>query len=178
MATGASISIERSTRPLWWFRAEHDAGRLALRGQRVRPWPDWKRSLLIDSVLRGWPVPDLCACALHDAQHSLRLIDGHERLLALGDFLLDEFALGADFEGPWVGRRFSQLSDELQKGLTQYQLALCIVDGLATEDVEALERRLNGPDLISEGGLDGSLNCAQDLDVWGRSGLYHNFHGE
>ncbi|EQD28025.1 protein containing DUF262, partial [mine drainage metagenome] len=66
--------------------------------QRNVVWNDGQRSFLIDSVLRGMPIPEIYVETLTNADGTERVtvVDGQQRIVACLRFLNDELRLSSD----------------------------------------------------------------------------------
>ncbi|GAA2285049.1 hypothetical protein GCM10010149_33410 [Nonomuraea roseoviolacea subsp. roseoviolacea] len=148
--------------------------------------PDWtlaRRRLLVDSVLRGWPIGTVYT--LTEAGRS-RVIDGGRRLAALRDFVQGQFALDG-FVGPADrmlrendGRLFGQLPVGLQQALHDYQVPVVELRDLPPESVRPALFRLADNDrltseqrLLKESGLLGEQVHELVADAalqWGMDG--------
>lgn len=86
--------------------------------QRNMIWNDDQRSYLVDTILRGLPVPEVYIQNNTSAggDDEIIVVDGQQRISACVDFVLDLFVLATDDEigADWRGRRFSELSDPLK----------------------------------------------------------------
>lgn len=101
------LKVEKMTRPKTvydWFR-EHEEGAVDMApgyGRGTPPWPEERRALLVNSVLRGWDMPkfyvaDFTYGVLHLSEKRTwyGVVDGRRRFEALFDFLRGELALDA-----------------------------------------------------------------------------------
>lgn len=113
----------------------HDAKSLKLNPdfQRGSVWTPAARILLIDTILRGLPVPKIFIRSKIDreSKRAIReVVDGQQRLRAIIDFAADKITLSKRAR-EFSGLKFSTLSDELQDHFLQYPLA---VDQLVNAD--------------------------------------------
>lgn len=120
--------------------------------QRGRVWTDRQQQLLMDSVLRGYPLPRFYVhlklqTALGKKNESYEVIDGQQRIVAMARYLKDEYELPdpADKRNalpraireqpcPWAKRTCSQLDPEHHKQLTKTQLSIVVIPGRVTDD--------------------------------------------
>lgn len=86
--------------------------------QRNLVWNQRQKSYLVDSILRGLPVPEVYLQSLTDAEGLERLIvvDGQQRISTCVQFIAGELRLDddSDLDARWRGRAFSELEDELK----------------------------------------------------------------
>ncbi len=121
--------------------------------QRARAWKPDQQKLLIDSVLRGYPLPRFYFCKdeavdpLGNPAMSFQVIDGLQRIIAFADYMADKWPLLdpakesrrfprsiADAPCPWAGRAFSELAPEHQERLQTLPLAVVVIDSFDTTD--------------------------------------------
>ncbi len=120
------------------------------RGELV-PDPDWQRNyiwkakdeeLLIDSILKGLPIPKFYLTEEYDAEKGASIhyaVDGQQRLKAIHKFLSNEFAI--EIEG--AERLFKDLDHVTQKKITTYKLNGHYMRDYTEADVSFLFQRLN-----------------------------------
>lgn len=106
------------------FRA---SGRLVLNPdfQRRDVWKSASKVYLIDTILRGLPIPKMYFRTLIDpaTQSSVReVVDGQQRLRAIFAFADDELRLTARAK-EFAGLRYSSLDEELQQQFLSYSFA-------------------------------------------------------
>jgi hypothetical protein len=113
--------------------------------QRGNVWTPAARTYLIDTILRGFPIPKIYLRTTIDAttKKSLRdVVDGQQRLRAIIDFANDKFALSKR-AGELAGTTFSTLTDELKQRFLEYPIAVDQLLNARTEDVLEVFARLN-----------------------------------
>jgi hypothetical protein len=110
-------------------------------------WPRTAQSFLIETILLNFPVPKLF---LHQ-QTDLRtrrpvkeIVDGQQRTRAIVDFYNDEYRLTSNVSlEDAKGKRFSELSEELQNQFRDYGLQFDLFVGATDEDVREVFLRMN-----------------------------------
>ncbi len=110
-------------------------------------WPARARSYLIETILKGFPIPKL---ALHQttdfkSKKTIKyIIDGQQRTKAIVDFFNDDLRLSQalDFV-PARGKRFASLDDELKQAFLSHPLQLDMFEATSEEDVREYFRRIN-----------------------------------
>lgn len=114
----ASISLSKNDRSLSEFHRWHQKGRIIVdpEWQRKYVWDRKRASRLIESFLIDLPVPVIYLAVNDDGKYEV--IDGLQRLTSVFDYFDNDFALaGLEIRSDLVGRRFSDLSHELQAKL-------------------------------------------------------------
>ena len=105
-------------------------------------WDRKRKSLLIHSLLMGYPIPSLFFAKEGDTLH---VLDGKQRLTSIQAFVDDKFALSTSTPniGDLAGKKFSELGKELQRKIWDYQLDLTVVEETTEEEMEELFVRWN-----------------------------------
>lgn len=124
--------------------------------QRGSVWTPVARIMLIDTILRGLPIPKIFIRSKIDTQtkRSIReIVDGQQRLRAIIDFANDKITLSKRAK-EFSGYKFSTLTPELQEQFLTYPLA---VDQLINADdatvldifarLNSYNVKLNAPEL-------------------------------
>jgi uncharacterized protein DUF262 len=179
----ASNVLQMSYRSVTWLKKAHDESCLALHEppHRMLTWNAVKKSRLIDSILRGYPVPEIYAQEKTDhlGNTQLVVVDGRQRIRACFEYIEDEFALTPD-QSPWANAKFSDLSSERRKTIYTYNLTIRQIPEMEEADLRTIVSRLNLNDLsLGETGQFDSVPVeAAEPDFWSPAGLHHNFHGE
>lgn len=125
--------------------------------QRGHCWDKDRKSLLIHSILAGYPIPAFFAAKSQDDKGTAiyDMLDGKQRSNALVSFLSDDFALTnvpqVEYEednGDSVcldvnGMCFSELPECLQDAISDYSLTVYYFDGITEDEISELFWRLN-----------------------------------
>jgi hypothetical protein len=115
--------------------------------QRNLVWNDDQKSFLVDSILRGLPVPEIYVqvSTSADGDESIVVVDGQQRISACLSFLGDTLRLTGDkdFDVRWRGRMFSELDPDLQKRFRSYELIVRKLPDLGETILREVFRRLN-----------------------------------
>ena len=132
--------------------------------QRKSIWTDMQRFGLIDSVYRGYPVPEvfLWDVSKDDSDYKFAVIDGQQRLRGMLDFINEK---GIDkksnpkfrikpikgqiiFHDDWKkkGKRgvgYKDLTEKQQKRIDNYKVRVRVIQSDKLEEIEDLFHRLN-----------------------------------
>ena len=107
-------------------------------------WDKKRQSILIHSLLVGYPIPSLFASKDDSIYHFL---DGKQRLTSVFDFIQDKYALHAstppvnDFEVAEM--KFSELPERMQEQILQYEVDFVRIEEISPHEMEELFARLN-----------------------------------
>lgn len=114
---------------------------------------DNRMSMLIDSMMRGFPVPPMyCNCIFEDVKNKkYDFLDGKQRTTTVIKFLNDEFPLiniptFEDDEGneqDFNGLTYSQLPEDFRDIIKTYSLTVYYYENMEPEDSIEMFRRLN-----------------------------------
>ena len=113
--------------------------------QRRRVWPTKARAFLIDTILRGMPVPKIFMRQHLDVRSSKtvhEVVDGQQRLRAILDFRDDLLALAHD-NPDFPGCTFSSLAPDAQKDFLKYEFSVDVLVDAADADVLDIFARIN-----------------------------------
>jgi hypothetical protein len=112
-----------------------------------RVWPDAAQSFLIETILRGFPVPKLFLHQKTDrvSRKSIRqIIDGQQRATAIKAFYDDELRLARNLELEEARfRTYSELDENLQARFLNFPLAVDLFANTSDDDVREVFRRIN-----------------------------------
>lgn len=126
----------------------HDRGTLILQPkfQRRDVWSKNARSYLIDTILRGLPVPKLYIRQIVDltSSRSIReIVDGQQRLRAVIDYIDDKFTVSKHHNKEYCGLRFEELSDDDKRRFFAYQFSADLLLGASDREVLDVFTRIN-----------------------------------
>ena len=148
------------TRSLQSLSKDLEKQNITLKHKLQRPEGQWnlkKKSILIDSLLRKYPVNPSYGVVQDDGK--LAIIDGVQRLSTIRDYLNDEFALCKDMKSITIndaevnlsGLKFSKLSEDVQSELLSSELQIYRLSDCTEEDIrEIFERQNAGKPLTSK----------------------------
>ena len=135
-----------SPHPISDIRDWSDLDRLELQPdfQRRQVWSKPAQIMLIDSIIKGIPIPKIfLANKLKNKKTYRRVIDGQQRISAILAFLRDEFPLAPPYSGPEEGKFFSELPDETQENILNYSIDFNEAVNPSDEDTREVYSRVN-----------------------------------
>ncbi|RUX01746.1 MAG: DUF262 domain-containing protein [Mesorhizobium sp.] len=124
------------------------AGQLELNPtfQRRNVWSEKAKSYLMDTVVRGKPIPKFFIRQKLNVttRTSVReVVDGQQRLRTILAFVKDGFAISRAQNKEHGGRRFSQLPEEVQEQVLSYEVAVDLLINLPDTEILDIFSRLN-----------------------------------
>lgn len=133
-----------------WELKIHDIKGKMDRGELI-PDPDWQRGyiwklrdeqLLIDSIIRGMPIPKFYLTEEYDARKGASIhyaVDGQQRLKAIHRFLDNNFSIQIEAREYF----FKDLDRSMQQKITTYKLNGHYLEDFTQADINFLFQRLN-----------------------------------
>ena len=121
--------------------------------QRRKRWNNTKKSRLIESFIMNVPVPPIF---LYEDQYShYEVMDGLQRISTIMEFYTDKFALENLEEWPELnGRRYSQLPDQVQRGIDRrYLSSIILLQETAKDLAKAQQMKQLVFERINSGGV-------------------------
>lgn len=124
------------------------AGQLVLNPQfqRRQVWTEKAKSYLMDTILRGKPIPKIFIRQRINVstKTSMRdVVDGQQRLRTILSFIKDGFVVSKRQNPEYGGLLFSQMPEEVQAQLLAYELSVDLLVNLPDQEVLDIFSRLN-----------------------------------
>ncbi|MBI4639228.1 MAG: DUF262 domain-containing protein, partial [Candidatus Tectomicrobia bacterium] len=114
--------------------------------QRRDVWSPKAKSHLIDTILRGLPIPIIFIRQNVDPlqRRTIReVVDGQQRLRSIISFAKDEFSILKSQNPSFGGLTFSKLPSEIQENFLNYEFSVVLLEGATDADVLDIFARLN-----------------------------------
>jgi hypothetical protein len=112
--------------------------------QRRAVWSEKAKSYLIDTILRGRPIPKVIISQRLQESRTIRVVvDGQQRLRAVIEFINGDFAISRAHDDQLGGKRYAGLTSDLQKEFLKYEFGVDLLFGLSYEDVLDIFARIN-----------------------------------
>jgi len=141
------IKGEASQQRISWFNRIHTEGNLKLAPpfQRKPVWSHRNKSYLIDTIIRGLPVPEIYMQIKTDANGNSQyiVVDGQQRIRAILEFIAGNYEIREDDNDEHGNKTFKELPDGVKKDIWDYRLVVRELPTSSEEDVREIFRRLN-----------------------------------
>ncbi len=116
--------------------------------QRGLCWKDDRKSLLIHSMITGYPIPPMYSAKDEDGYS---MLDGRQRSNAISDFINNDFFLTdvpeVETESGELldlnGKTFNKLPEDIQDDIKDYSLTIYYFDGINEDEITEMFFRLN-----------------------------------
>lgn len=145
------MKVSSGNKPVQTLTNKVKRGNIVLKHKLQRRegvWNKETKSLLIDSLLRGYIVNPIHTISESNKQY---VIDGVQRLSTLSSFLNDEFALSKNLKPVEIenesyeisGKKFSKLDEPVADALNSAQIQVYEITEYTDKDVREMFSRLN-----------------------------------
>ncbi len=137
---------ESYSHPISDIRDWNNNNRLELRPdfQRNEVWSKAAQIMLIDTIIRGIPIPKIYIKSIMNDGNTYRVvIDGQQRLTAILKFVQGELPLKKPYEGEYEGKTFNELPGDIQNEILRYKIDINEIFNPTDEEIRDLYSRVN-----------------------------------
>lgn len=177
-----SISLKN----IAWFNDINSAGCLNMKPsyQRNIVWTDRQKSYLIDSILNGYPIPEIYIQEEIDenGKSNYIIVDGQQRMRAVLEFLDDQYPLNKEDSPEFNGAYFKDLNPDQKRAFFRYNFVVRALPELEEDDIREIFKRLNRNvmnlnkqelrNAVYSGPLIRMVTEIAENDVWGDLRLF------
>ena len=130
------------------FEEWNERGELVLapKFQRRDFWSDKARSYLIDTIVRGKPIPKIyMRQEVNPKTRRTRreMVDGQQRLRSVLEFLKDGFKISKAHHEDFGGKYFTGLDPDTQRDILKYEFVVDLLQDLPDNEVYDVFARIN-----------------------------------
>ena len=132
----------------------HEKGELELspKYQRNNVWNEKAKAYLIDTIVRGLPIPPIFMRQTVDVNTKTtnrEIIDGQQRVLAILDFVVaEDFAIKKSHNKELGGKKYSELDPDTQELLLEYEILAEVVTEKDESIIYDMFARLNSNNMV------------------------------
>jgi len=119
---------------------------LAPKFQRREVWSDKARSYLIDTIIRGKPIPKIYMRqdTNPETRRTVReIVDGQQRLRSVLTFIKDGFKISKAHHEDFGGKYFSALDKNTQRDILKYEFVVDLLQDMPDNEVYDVFARIN-----------------------------------
>lgn len=124
----------------------HQTGLLELspKFQRRSVWTEKAKSYLVDTVLRGKPIPKILITQTLNVGRNIRtVVDGQQRLRAILGYINGDFKVSRAHNKDYAAMMFEDLPEDVQSEFLKYEIGVDMLFDLTFEDLLDVFARLN-----------------------------------
>lgn len=114
--------------------------------QRNSVWNEKAKSYLMDTIIRGLPIPPIFMRQTIDvtSRRTLRqVIDGQQRIRAITEFIANKYKISKSHNAEYGGLYYEDLEDEVKESILEYELFVEIVNEKDDSIIYDMFARLN-----------------------------------
>jgi hypothetical protein len=130
-----------------WLKQVHDAGNLEMKPpfQRNPVWTESQKSYLIDTILHGFPIPEIYMQKEVDEHGKEKhiIVDGQQRARSCLEFIEGAFTMNAKDSPEWGDLAFEDLTADDKKRIYGYTFIVRNLPVVGDEILRGIFRRLN-----------------------------------
>ncbi|WP_082503029.1 DUF262 domain-containing protein [Methylobacterium sp. Leaf100] len=131
-----------------WFHKRYQNDELTLKApfQRNPVWTTKQKSYLIDTILRGYPIPELYIqeFADGDGNEQYIVVDGQQRVRACMEFIAGGYEIVEEKDNEeWAGLNFDDLTEAQRKKIFNYNFVVRVLPEMEDDKIRAIFKRLN-----------------------------------
>lgn len=112
--------------------------------QRRGVWTRAAKSFLIDTIIRGKPIPKLLLTQSLKDQRNLRtVVDGQQRLRTIFEFIGNDFTILKAHNETYARKTFAELSEDVQHEILKYEIGVDVLFDVDFKDLLDIFARIN-----------------------------------
>ena len=120
--------------------------------QRNYVWNEKAKAYLIDTIIRGLPIPPIFLRQKTDVttkSTTREIIDGQQRIRAILEYIVDEgFAIKTAHNKDYGGKKYSELDEDAQEAMLEYEILAEVVTEKDESSIYDMFARLNSNNYV------------------------------
>ncbi|MBB5236290.1 DUF262 domain-containing protein [Deinococcus budaensis] len=120
--------------------------RITPKFQRRSVWMPKAKSYLMDTIVRGMPMPPIYIRPLldTDSHRTIReVVDGQQRIRTILEYIKGEFSILSTHNKDLGGIFYSELSDQVKRNILEYKITANLLESISDSEVLELFSRIN-----------------------------------
>lgn len=178
--------LDSTTRNIAWFNKANSEHSIVMKPpfQRNLVWTHSQKSYLIDSVLEGYPIPELYMQEIVNEKGATTntIVDGQQRISAIFEFIEGSFTISDKDSERWANYSFDDLNHDQKKKFFSYTFLVRILPDDDDEIIRSIFKRINKNNMKLNaqelrqatywGNFIETMNKISDYDEWSNLGLF------
>lgn len=112
--------------------------------QRRSVWTEKAKSFLVDTVIRGKPIPKIIITQTLSNNRNIRtVVDGQQRIRAILGFYNGDFSISRAHNRDLSGMKYDELPQEVKDDFLKYEIGVDLIFDQQFEDILDIFARLN-----------------------------------
>lgn len=120
--------------------------------QRNSVWNEKAKAYLIDTIIRGLPIPPIFLRQKTDIttkSTTREIIDGQQRIRAILEYIVDEgFSIKSAHNKTYGGKKYSELDEDAQEAMLDYEILAEVVTEKDESSIYDMFARLNSNNYV------------------------------
>ncbi len=139
--------LNTTLRNVLWFKQAYDKQELEMKPpfQRNPVWVTRQKSFLIDSILNGFPIPEIYMQEVIEDSGKAKyiIVDGQQRIRAVLEYLEALFSMDEKDSPNWANMYFDELTGAEKKAIYEYNFVVRILPDMEESQTREIFQRLN-----------------------------------
>lgn len=178
--------LQTTHRDIAWFKQAHELHQLQMRPpfQRNPVWTQRQKSFLIDTILNGYPIPEIYMQDIvsENGDKMYVVVDGQQRITACLDFIFNLFSIDTRDSPSFGDLSFDDLTTDQKKIVYGYQFVIRVLPEVSDIEIREIFQRLNRNNVALNtqelrqatywGPFIKTMNELADLESWSKMNVF------
>jgi hypothetical protein len=172
--------LNMTLRNIDWFIKAHRNGDLDVKPpfQRNPVWVERQKSYLIDTILHGYPIPEIYMQEIVSETGNTKyiIVDGQQRIRSVLEFLEGKFHINPQDSPEWADMAFEDLKGEEKIAIYSYNFVVRLLPNIDDLEIRTIFQRLNKNTVVLNnqelrqatywGPFISTMNSLSDKEIW------------